>query len=431
MTSSQHKNIAVFIYQAFMALLSMVARILGLVSGSASLKERLGFYSRADREKLSIGYNVWLHAASAGEVNAISPFCQAFRKAKPEAKIILTTTSPSGKKIALEKGVADSVFLAPLDMSGPLKRAFQAFRPVMVLVAETEFWPNWLFRTGHNGLPLLLINGRISDRSFPSYMRFKALFSPALNCFGLCLVQTKGDLEKLSALGVSEKRIMVAGQMKYDLVTPDITAVEKFGKDLGLERKDILFTLGSLREGEDDLLLPLVSRLLDLSGDVKLVIAPRHLKNAVVFQEKLKGLGVAAALRSEMEKSPGAKRVIVLDTLGELSLAYALSRAAFVVGTLVPVGGHNVMEPALGSVPVCFGPFTQNVGEAALALVQSGGGVEIQEPSELTGVFKNFLEEVAAKEAGVKGFNAVNAMRGATDRTVAQVLKHWPINNKA
>ena len=430
MTSSQNKNIAIFLYQAIMTFLYLIARLLGLVSGSASLRERLGFYSESDREKLSIGYNVWLHAASAGEVNAILPFCQAFHKAKPEAKIILTTTSTTGKKIALEKGVADSVFLAPLDMSGPLKRAFRAFRPVMVLVAETEFWPNWFFRTGHNGIPLLLINGRISDRSFPSYQRFKALFGPALNCFGQCLVQTKGDLEKLSALGVSEKRILVAGQMKYDLVTPAVEDVEKFRAAVRLKQKDILFTMGSLREGEDDLLLPLVPELLGLSTDVKIIIAPRHLKNAVIFQEKLKGLGVESVLRSGMEKSPGTQRVIVLDTLGELSLAYALSRASFVGGTLVPVGGHNVMEPALSSVPVCFGPYTRNVEEASEALVRSGGGFGIKEPIELVEIFKKFLDEGVAKDAGRKAFESVAAMRGATQRTVAHVLKHWTLNNK-
>ncbi len=155
-----------------------------------------------------------------------------------------------GKKIAKEKGVADQVFLAPLDECWPLKRAFlQAFRPVMVLVAETEFWPNWLRRTGQNGLPLLLINGRISDRSFSSYMRLKKFFGPALNCFSLCLVQTPKDADRLSALGVSVKRIQLAGQMKYDRQAPDAMAVQKFKEKLCLMNRDILFTLGSLRSG--------------------------------------------------------------------------------------------------------------------------------------------------------------------------------------
>ncbi len=428
MTSSRDKNIAVFLYQALMGLLYPFVRLASLLSGSSSLRERLGFYSEKDKEKISVGYNVWLHAASAGEVNAITPFCQILRKAKPEARIILTTTSQTGKKIALEKGVADAVFLAPLDMSGPLKRAFQAFRPVMVLVAETEFWPNWFLRAGRNGIPLLLVNGRISEKSFPTYKRLKALFAPALNCFSECMVQTKTDMERLADLGVSEKRIFVAGQMKYDLSTPDVGEVEKFKSALGLQKPDILFTLGSVREGEDDLLLPLVPEILRFSPDVKLLIAPRHLKNAAVFQEKLKRINQTSVLRSELEKGSKGERVVVLDTLGELSLAYALSRAAFVGGTLVPVGGHNVMEPTLCLVPVCFGPYTSNVKEAAEALTQSGGGFLLKNASELPGLFQRFLDEGFAKEAGAKGFVSVAAMRGTTERTVQRVLQHWTIN---
>jgi len=425
----QQKNIAIFLYQTLMALLYAVARLLSLVYRDTTFRERLGFYSAQDRQRLAIGYNVWLHAASAGEVNAILPFCRALKEAKPGARIVLTTTSRTGRRLAREKEAADAVFLAPLDMTPALKRAFQTFRPVMVLIAETEIWPNWFLRTGHNGISLLLINGRISDKSFPSYRRFKSLFSPALNCLGEALVQTQTDLERLSALGVSEKRILVAGQMKYDLSPPDKAQVEKFGKELGLRPDDILFTLGSLREGEDDLLLPLVPEILGLSSKIKLLIAPRHLKNARIFQEKLEKAGAKSSLRSSLEKGPASERVIVLDTLGELSLAYALSRAAFVGGTLVPVGGHNVMEPALSSVPVCFGPHNRNVREAVEALVKSGGGVLLQEAAGLPGVLKEFLDEGAAKKKGDIALLAVASMRGATQLTVKRVLSHWPIDS--
>lgn len=404
-----------------------ICRVAGLLLRSPDFSERLGFYKPGDRGKLAVGYNVWLHAASAGEVNAIDPFCRALRKAKPQARIVLTTTSKTGKKLALEKGLADAVFLAPLDMGRPLKRAFEAFRPVMVLVAETEFWPLWLLRAGHNGIPVLLVNGRISDRSFPSYRRLRPLFSGALNCFTACLVQTKGDLEKLSALGVSEKRIVVAGQMKYDLSTPEPSRVEKFKETLGLGDGDALFTLGSLREGEDDLLLPLVPEMLAFSPGVKVLVAPRHLKNAEVFREKLAKWGVASVLRSTLEKSGTEERVVVLDTVGELSLAYALSRAAFVGGTFVPVGGHNVMEPALCSVPVCFGPHTRNVAEAAEALSAAGGGFLVEGPDQLSAAFRKLLEPGDSREAGGKAFRAVASMRGATERTVRQVLDHWPM----
>jgi 3-deoxy-D-manno-octulosonic-acid transferase len=410
-----------------MALVYLVAR-LASVFGPSSLRERLGFFSEDDQKKLSTGWNVWLHAASAGEVNAITPFCQAFRKAKPEAKIVLTTTSQMGKKIAMEKGMADAVFLAPLDMAPPLRRVFETFRPVMVLIAETEFWPGMLLRAGKNGIPVLLVNGRISDRSFPSYRRLKSLFRPALNCFNACLVQTQKDAEKIIALGVSEIRVRVAGQMKYDRSAPDAIAVQNFKEKLSLFQKDILFTFGSLRGGEDDLLLPLVPEILRFSPDVKVLIAPRHLKNASLFQEKLKNAQVASVLRTQLEKNHVPERVIVLDTVGELSLAYAFSRAVFVGGTLVPVGGHNVMEPALSSVPVCFGPQTQNVSEAAEALLKAGGGVLVKDGAELLAAFKGFLDADLAKEVGRKAHESVLSMRGATERTVERVLAAWPLH---
>jgi 3-deoxy-D-manno-octulosonic-acid transferase len=423
--------VLLFIYRVFMALLYFVARVVGWVYRDVSFQERLGFYRDEDLRKLSTGYNVWLHAASTGEVNAITPFCVAFRKAKPEAHIVLTTTSEMGKKIAREKGIADHVFLAPLDERWPLKRAFQAFRPVMVLVAETEFWPNWLRRAGQNGIAVILINGRISDRSFPAYLKLKGFFSPALNSFSVCLVQTPKDADRMAALGVSQKRIQVAGQMKYDRQGPDAMAVQKFKEKLCLMNRDILFTLGSLRSGEEDQLLPRVPEILRLSPDVKLLIAPRHLKNAPLYREKLKALGVSNVFRSELEKEQTPERVIVLDTVGELSLAYAFSRAVFVGGTLVPIGGHNVMEPALSHVPVCFGPYTQNVGEAAQALIEAGGGISVSDGQDVVKVFERFLDSDLAKEAGHRGHDAVVSMRGATERTVREVLSHWPIDTSS
>ena len=417
-----------FIYRFLMALVYIAARLVGVFYRSSSFRERLGFYKPEDMQKLSSGYNVWLHAASAGEVNAITPFCLAFRKAKPDAHIVLTTTSEIGKKIAQEKKLADHVFLAPLDEMWPLRRAFQAFRPVMVLVAETEFWPNWLRRAGQNGLPILLINGRISDKSFPSYQKLKGFFGPALNSFSACLVQTPNDADRLEALGISRKRIQVAGQMKYDRQAPDAIAVQKFKEKLCLMNRDILFTLGSLRSGEEDQLLPLIPEILRLAPVVKVLIAPRHLKNAPLYREKLKAMGVEHVFRSELEKEQTPERVIVLDTVGELSLAYAFSRAAFVGGTLVPIGGHNVMEPALSHVPVCFGPYTQNVGEAAQALIESGGGISVNEGSDVVRVFERFLDQDLAKEAGHRGHDAVVSMRGATEKTVREVMSHWPID---
>ena len=410
---------------------ALAARLTAFLIPSPSLKERLGFYRSEEMLGLSVGYNIWLHAASAGEVNAITPFCLEFRKAKPGVRIVLTTTSRSGKKVALEKGIADAVFLAPLDSGGPLSRAFSAFRPVMVLVAETEFWPHWLIGTAKNGIPLILINGRISDKSFPSYLKFKSFFRRVLNCFEKCLVQTELDKERLMTLGVSPVRVIVAGQMKYDLSPPETERVQLFQKDLNFTKENLVFTLGSLREGEEDPLLSQVPQILEISPQIRLVIAPRHLKNAELYSEKLTQAGIPNALRSQLKNLSSSPRVVVLDTMGELSLSYASSRGAFVGGSLVPIGGHNVMEPALNRVPVVFGPHLQNVREASEALLQSGGGVRISQAAELVKVFAAWTNLEVSRSAGDKAYEAVRALSGATRRTVDNVLSRWPFDTKS
>jgi len=428
MKLSFSNRLALWLYRLLMFPLYVVARLIGLFYPSQGFQERLGFYPKSEMAKIAEGPRVWLHAASAGEVNAINPLCVALRKVKPGIQIIITTTSNTGKKLVQENGSADAVFLAPLDMGPCVRRAFKQLKPIVYLVAETEFWPNALHLSAKLKIPTLLLNGRISDRSFPSYVKLKSLFSPALNCFDHCFVQSPGDRQKLIDLNVAPEKVSVAGQLKYDLAPPDGMAVQRFKETLSLLRKDILFTFGSLRTGEDDLLLPLMPDLLKLSSDIKVLLAPRHLKNVQVVQDKLAKLGVASTLRSRMGTETIPERVIILDTMGELAQSYAFSRAAFVGGTLVAIGGHNLMEPALATVPVCFGPHTRNVVEAADVLVRSGGGFQVKTAYELLKHFEKFLDEDFAKQAGRKAHESVLSMRGATEKTVQGILNQWPSN---
>jgi 3-deoxy-D-manno-octulosonic-acid transferase len=426
MNYSLSNLMAVGFYRVLMSFLYGVFRMAGLFYSSEGLSERFGFYPENELKKMTGEPRIWLHAASAGEVKAITPFCEAFRKARPKACIILTVTSRTGKKLAQEIGLADVVFFAPLDMGPCIKRAFKVFKPAVYLVAETEFWPRILLFAAQSKIPTLLLNGRISDKSFPIYFWFKSLFTPALNGFSHCFVQSMDDLKKMRSLGVPEEKLSVAGQLKYDLPPPDSMMVQKFKETLSLLLKDILFTFGSVRTGEDDLLVSIIPDLLKLSPDVKILLAPRHLKNVQVVQEKLGKIGVASTLRSRMEIQTIPERVIVLDTIGELAQSYAFSRAAFVGGTLVPIGGHNLMEPVLAGVPVCFGPYTNNLPEAAEALVRSGGGFQAQDSSQLLECFKLFLDEDFAKQAGRKARESVLSMRGATEKTVQGVLSWCP-----
>jgi 3-deoxy-D-manno-octulosonic-acid transferase len=421
----QRKTMMIYLYQWLLDALYLPARFAG-IGRRGSFRERLGFYPPEEIKVLAMGYNLWIHAASAGEVNAILSFSKALREKCPDAKLVLTTTSATGKKLALEKRVADAVFLAPLDMTTPLRRAFQAFRPTVILIAETEFWPNWLFRAAQNQVPVLLVNGRVSDKSFPAYQRLRAFFGPALRCFNQCLVQTSRDRDKLTRLGVPEKRIQVMGQMKYDLRAPMDAEAREWGVLLGISSEDELVTLGSLREGEDDQWIPEIPGLLGRFPKLKLLLAPRHIKNAGLFQRKLAQVKVSSVLRSRIKSGDASQRVLVMDTVGELSLAYHLSRVAFVGGTLVPIGGHNVMEPALSAVPVLFGPHTQNVSEAADLLLARGGGFQANSARELVPTLTRLLDPAQSRSAGEKARQAVSSLQGATQKNLDAVLAYLP-----
>lgn len=391
--------------------------------GPSIFPERLGRYPEPERIALEGHRVVWIHAASAGETVAVTPLIRALRQERPDVRVVVTTSSRTGRRSARESKVADAAFLAPLDLPIPLRRAFRALRPSLLAVAETEIWPMLFARAAMNRVPVVIVNGRLSDRHFPRYRRTRALFAPALGTVTAFLMQTRQDAEKIRLLGAPEKRVSVAGQMKYDVDPPDPSRVDELARDLGAHPDRPLFTLGSVRDGEEDGLLAALPGLLEAVPASRVLVAPRHLRNVPVYGAKLDALGIQWGLRSD----PGRKgRVVILDTFGELTAAYALSRAVFVGGTLVPIGGHNLVEPALSKVPVCYGPYTANVREAEEALTASGGGVRLTDASGLAEAFRAWADPSASREAGEKAYASVAAMRGATERTLRELLRHLP-----
>ena len=388
-------------------------------------RERLGRYPEAELAAHEASRTVWIHAASAGEANAVTPLIRDLKAARPGIRVVLTTSSRTGRRSARESKVADAAFLAPLDMPHPLRRAFRSFQPSLLVVAETEIWPLLFERSSRNRVPLVLVNGRLSDRNFPRYRRFRGLFAGALSQVASFLMQTRSDAERIEFLGAPAKRIRVAGQMKYDVNPPPPSRVAELKRGIGLREDDLLFTLGSLRDGEEDPLFAVLGKVLGIAPSVRVLVAPRHMRNVPVYGAKLDALGIQWTLRSGMGPSR-PWRVMVLDTFGELTAAYALSRGAFVGGTLVPIGGHNLIEPALSKVPVCYGPYTGNVREADEALSASGGGARLKDASELPVVLANWADAAASRVAGEKAFAAVDSMRGATGKTLQELLRLLP-----
>jgi len=394
--------------------------------GSSTFEERLGIYRELPMGGPK-GPKVWLHAASAGEVNAILPLVKALRSRRPDLHLTITTTSRTGRKMARERSGADRVHLAPLDIPLCLTRAFDSIRPELYLVAETEFWPLCLLEAKRRGVPAILVNGRVSNKSFPTYRMVRFLFREALESFAACLVQAPVDRDRVIELGAKPDRVEVIGQMKYDQSPPDPEKVRAFATQMGIREGDVVFTFGSLRPGEEEPVLEGLGQLFDAQPQARVILAPRHFDNLKYYQGTLEGLSrdrsLDWALRSDLKST--AWRVLVLDTVGDLSSAYALSRAAFVGGTLVPIGGHNVMEPALSSVPVCFGPHHSNVAEAAEALVASGGGHQVDTAQTAMEWMAMQGDPLASRGAGLKARAAVDSLRGATDRTAERVFRFF------
>jgi 3-deoxy-D-manno-octulosonic-acid transferase len=326
--------------------------------------------------------------------------------------------------MAIEKKLADRVCLAPLDLSIPVRRAFDSIAPNLLLIAETEVWPIWLSEAKRRKVPVVLVNGRVSDRSYPSYRFAGSFFKNSISSFSECLVQTRVDQERLTSLGALKDRVAIVGQMKYDLGAPDNKRVAAFTEALGLASSDLVFTFGSLREGEDQQVLAALPRLFQAVPQAKVVLAPRHFRRLGLFEHALCESGVQWALRSS--QAPGSWRVLVLDTMGELSLAYAVSRATFVGGTLVPVGGHNVMEPVLSGVPVCFGPYQANVREAAAVLIASGGAAQVVSADEAVDWMVRFTDCELSRAEGAKALAAVEPLRGATRKTLERLKPFLP-----
>ncbi len=414
-----------FLYDLLTSPLAPLAELWGVLARrgnrETTFDERLGRYPSIATPDAARP-RVWLHAASAGEVNAVLPLVALLREHVPGMHLTITTTSLSGRQRALEKAGADRTHLAPLDLKPVLRRAFDSIRPRLLIVAETEFWPLTLREAQTRGVPVLLVNGRVSDKSYPTYRFFRPCFKKALGSFAACLAQTQTDRDRLVALGARPEISRVVGQMKHDLPSPDRKAVQAFGEWVGLAPREPVVTFGSLREREDEAVLKLLPGWLTDKPDLRVILAPRHFQRLDLYAEALDRSGLLWQKRTQI---PPALpwRVLVLDTLGELEFAYALSRVAFVGGTLVSVGGHNVMEPALSGVPVIFGPQTANVREAAGALLSAGGGFMAPYMDSVLEKMEEFLGEEASRDAGRRARDAMETLRGATHRTAEQVLE--------
>jgi len=384
------------------------------------IRERLGFYAPGTLTALTGRQVIWVHAVSVGETRAAIPLLKALRQAHPQHALVLSNVTETGHAIAQEIDCVDVCLFFPFDLSGVVRRVLTRVKPCLIVLVETEIWPNFVRLAHRQNIPVALVNGRISDRSFPRYMRFQRLLGPVLDCIDLFAMQTELDAERIHELGAPRERVRVSGNMKFDMVAPsfDEAVLGNLRTLFGLNEENTLLVAGSTHAGEEDLLLHAYRDCLKEAPGLRLMLVPRHPERAqevatLVGEQKLK-----ARLRSQCQ--PGepleGDTVLIGDTLGEMLHFYALAEMVFVGGSLVSIGGHNILEASLLGKTVLFGPHMNNFKEIARLVLFARGGRQVHDLEDLTDTLRSLLKDPAQRlRMGKSGYSQLERHSGATD----------------
>jgi 3-deoxy-D-manno-octulosonic-acid transferase len=387
----------------------------------AGLSQRLGAvppHLKANAGKASI----WIHAVSVGEVVASSGVVEKLREKFPSHRIFVSTTTSTGQKIAVRRFGEENVFYFPLDFGFAIQPYLEALRPDLVVIAETEFWPNFLRLARQSGARIAVINSRISDRSFPGYKRLGFWIPKVLANLDLFLAQTEEDRRRLVEIGAPEAKISVVGNLKFDLAPPPPPAVVSSLR-ASLPSSGPVLVCGSTVEDEEGSLLSAFRNILANHPQTVMILAPRHPERFAEVAAMVEGLGFRLIRRSLWSGEPLGGSVFLVDTIGELAALYSLATVAFVGGSLVPRGGHNILEPALYGAPIVTGNHYENFREIVNFFV-SRDAVRIVGLAELPLVFMELIENSPEREKlGNNALAALESQRGATERTVSALVQ--------
>ena len=384
------------------------------------LLQRLGLVPEriSDSTKLSI----WIHAVSVGEVLAVSELVPALRAQFPDHRVAVSTTTDTGQKLAAARFGAENVFYFPFDFAFSTRRWVAAIRPSLIVIAETEFWPNFLRVAFESGARVAIVNARISDRSLPGYRRWKKLVGYVLRGVDLFLAQTAEDARRLVDIGAAADRVSVGGNLKYDIPPPPAPAiVGQLRSALTASGTSPVLVCGSTVEGEEIILADAFKNVLTSYPAATMLLAPRHPERFDSVARVLRQLHIKFWRRSQWNGELLSGAMLLTDSIGELSSLYSLADIAFVGGSLVPRGGHNIIEPAQHGVPILVGPHTQNFRHI-IELFQSCDAVRVVGPSELSSVLLELLDDKGQRlELGRRAAETLDAQRGATQRTLQEL----------
>jgi 3-deoxy-D-manno-octulosonic-acid transferase len=370
---------------------------------------------------------IWVHALSVGEVNAASALITAISQRWQGAGIICSATTATGLTTFKKKlgRTAHVITTAPFDLLPLVTKVIKAISPDCFILVETDVWPNWIWSMQHSGIPTMLVNGSLSSRSAKRLSYLGPVKDILYGGFDLLAMQSPYDRERLLRLGFPTDRVSAPGNLKYDLEVPQIVESEKvlLREAIGLEPTAPLWVAGSTHPGEEDLILAAHKGLKQLFPGLQLLLAPRDPKRGPELESLAREMGFKAVRRSEVEKS-GDVDIVVLDTLGELLKCYSLCDVAFIGGTLVNIGGHNLLEPAAYGVPVLFGPYVESARTIAEDLLACGGGRRVSGKEELQGVLNKLLGDISERRnMGGRAKDLLQKNQGAVSRYLDLVAK--------
>lgn len=374
---------------------------------------RLGFgLSDKINSKPNSATTFWIHALSIGEVTSVLPLITGLRETYPESKIVLSVTTSGGKEVAddLLANLADSVIYGPFDFLPVVHHFIKIIQPDLFILVETDFWPNILLCLQKKSVPIILVNGRVSEEAMSGYRRMRLFFDPMFKSLSFLSMQTELDKENMVALGISAEKVHTLGNLKFE--TPAVTGNKDFGSfSTMLPEGKILFIAGSTHPGEEKILIDCYLEVKKRYPEIFLLLAPRDPNRSAEIKSLATDAGLTVYIRSDGQFS--SADIFLIDTIGELVDFYAHSHIGFVGGSLVKKRGHNPIEPAAMGIPVVFGPNMQDFSEIAAQLVKSDGAAQVRSQNELTQFLMDLMEsETKRTSMGQAALQCVQSRRG-------------------
>lgn len=380
------------------------------------LRERFGIVSKESNE------SIWFHAVSMGESNAAIAIIKRLLAKSPDLNIIVTTTTPTGAK-QIHNGLGDKVkhHYSPCDLPGTIKRFIHRARPKLLVIMETELWPNWLHHLKSSKIPVILANGRLSERSAQKYQKISSLSKEMMGAFVKVLAVNNQDAERFQRIGLTSDKSIVTGNIKFDIDIPQFSDHEYFPQWKGRP----VWIAASTHKGEDELVLKAHQLICEKVPEARLILVPRHPERFESVARLISESGLSMARRSQPDSWDGSAQVLLGDTMGELMKAFNISDITWVGGSFAEIGGHNPIEPAVLAKPVLTGPYIFNFNEIFGDLIAAGGAQMVQNEVELADrIVKLMQTRDTAHDMGQKALQVIERNRGALDKTVSVIEQY-------